>query len=93
MIHRPSQGIDVFFGLDANGCAEAISSQHVHGRTVPGAFGNVGVDGHGVAAGLRVLQHPVNEADFSGFFGCCTKVVTEGHIHASGRRCFNVVHG
>ena len=38
-----------------------------------------------------LVEHAMKEADFSGFLGRCTEVVSKGHDGSNGRSRLNVV--
>ena len=64
MSHGPTEGVNVLFGFDADGGAQPVSSKHVDCSSMTGAFGDVVEHRHGVSAGLGMVQHAVNEANF-----------------------------
>ena len=64
VVHGPAQGVDVFLRLNADGSAESVPREHVDRSTMARAFLDVIVDGHGMAAGLRVVKHAMDKAHF-----------------------------
>ena len=90
VFHGPAQGVDVSLGFNADGSAQSVPCQHVHRSAVAGALLDRVEHGHDVVAGLRVLEHAVQEAHGSVLVFSGAKMVAKGHGFSTSGRCLKL---